>query len=238
MSVMRKVVTLLRGSAREVGESVVNANAMCIYEQEIVDSRRSVSEARTSLMAVMAKEIQSVREIERLKVEMDRFETLALDALGKSQEALAEEVAAKVADLEQDLDERTKEHAAYTAQVQKLKDLIKSAEARLREHEREVVMAKTTESVYRATRSISDSIGNSGSKLVTARESLERIKRRHEELADRMQAADLLEKELGGKALESRLVAAGIGVEGSRTKEVLARIRALQTRESGDNKVE
>lgn len=238
MSVIRKVVTLLRGSAREIGESVVDANATRIYEQEIVDARRSVSEARTNLTAVMAKEMQSAREIERLKVEMDRFESLALEALGKSQEALAEEVATKVVDLEQDLDEQTKEHAAYTAQVQKLKDLIKSAEARLREHEREVVMAKTTESVYRATRSISDSIGNAGSKLVTARESLERIKHRHEELADRMQAADLLEKELGGKALENRLAAADIGVESNRTKKVMERIRARQTRESGDNKAE
>lgn len=238
MSVIRKVVTLLRGSAREIGESVVDANATRIYEQEIIDARRSVSEARTNLTAVMAKEMQSAREIERLKGEMDRFEKLALEALDKSQETLAEEVAAKVGDIEQDLDELTKEHAAYAVQVQKLKDLIKSAEARLREHEREVVMAKTTESVYRATRSISDSIGNTGSKLVSARESLERIKQRHEELADRMQAADLLEKELGDKALENRLTAAGIGVEGNRTKKVMARIRARQTRESGDNKVE
>ena len=238
MSVIRKVVTMLRGSAREIGESVIDANATRIYEQEIVDARRGVGEARANLIAVMAKEMQSVREIERIKVEMDRFERLALEALGKSQEALAEEVAAKVVDLEQDLDDKTREHTAYAAQVQKLKDLIKSAEARFREHEREVVMAKTTESVYRATRSISDSIGNSGSKLVTARESLERIKQRHEDFADRMQAADQLEKELRDNALEDRLAAADIGVDGNRTKEVMARIRARQTREFGDSRVE
>lgn len=244
MSVIRKVVTLLRGSAREIGESVVDANATRIYEQEIIDAKRSVGEARTDLTAVMAKEMQSAREIERLKGEMSRFEKLALEALDKSQEALAEEVAAKVGSIEQELDEQTKVHAAYAVQVLKLKDLIKSAEARLREHEREVVMARTTESVYRATRSISDSIGNSGSKLVTARESLERIKQRHEELADRMQAADLLEKELGTTALETRLAAAGIGVDGDRTKKAMERIRsahtarANQSRDSGENKIE
>jgi phage shock protein A len=241
MSVIRKVVTLLRGSAREIGESVVDANATRIYEQEIIDAKRSVGEARTNLTAVMAKEMQSAREIERLKGEMDRFEKLALEALDKSQEALAEEVAAKVASIEQDLDEQTKVHAAYALQVLKLKDLIKAAEARLREREREVVMARTTESVYRATRSISDSIGNSGSKLVTARESLERIKQRHEELADRMLAADLLEKELGDTALESKLAAAGIGIEADRAKKVMARIRAAkasQSQDSGGNEVE
>lgn len=235
MSVLRKVVTLLRSSAREIGESVVDANATRIYEQEILDAKHSIDEARGNLTAVMAKEMQSAREIERLKREMDRFEGLAVEALQKSQEALAEEVAAKVGAIEQDLDEQTKAHAAYAVQVAKLKDLIKSAEARIREHEREIAMAKTTESVYRATRSISESIGSSGSKLVNARESLERIKQRHEELADRMQAAEELDKELGHKALETKLQAAGIGGDGDRARKAMERIRARQALTVGGN---
>lgn len=234
MSVIRKVVTLLRSSAREIGDSVVDANATRIYEQEILDAKHSIDEARSNLTAVMAKEMQSAREIERLKKEMDRYERLAVEALQKSQEALAEEVAAKVGALEQDLDEQTKAHAAYAVQVVKLKDLIKSAEGRIREHEREIVIAKTTESVYRATRSISDSIGNSGSKLVNARESLERIKQRHEDLSDRMQAAEQLDKELGHKALESKLAAAGIGGDGDRARKAMERIRARQAQTAGE----
>lgn len=238
MSVIRKVVTLLRGSAREIAESVVDANATRIYEQEVLDAKHSIDEARINLTAVMAKEMQSAREIERLKREMDRFENLALEALQKSQEALAEEVAAKVGAIEQDLDEQTRAHAAYAVQVTRLKDLIKSAEARIREHEREIAMARTTESVYRATRSISDSIGSSGSKLVNARESLERIKQRHEDQADRMLAAEQLDKEFGDKALESKLAAAGIGGDGDRTRKAMARIRARQAEAAGEKTVE
>ena len=33
MSVIKKLVTLLRGSARELGQSMVDANATRIYEQ-------------------------------------------------------------------------------------------------------------------------------------------------------------------------------------------------------------
>jgi len=238
MSVIRKVVTLLRGSAREIGESVVNANATRIYEQEIIDAKQSIVEARDNLTAVMAKEMQSAREIERLKKEMDRFEGLAVEALQKSQEGLAEEVAAKVGSIEQDLDEQTKAHAAYAVQVLKLKDLIKSAETRVREHEREIAMAKTTESVYRATRSISNNIGNTGSKLVNARESLERIKQRHEELADRMAAANQLDEEFGHKALETKLAAAGIGGNDDRTQKAMARIRARKDLAIEDQKTE
>lgn len=233
MSVIKKVMTLLRSSAREIGESVVDANATRIYEQEIIDAKHSIEEARGNLAAIMAKEMQSAREIERLKAEMERYEGLAVDALNKSQETLAEEVAAKVGALEHELDEQTKAHAAYAVQVAKLKDLIKAAETRIREHEREIAMARTTESVYRATQSISDSIGSGGSKLVSARESLERIKQRHEDLADRMQAAEQLDKEFGHKALDAKLAAAGIGDDGDRARKAMERIRARQAQAAG-----
>lgn len=228
MSVIKKMMTLLRGSARELGESVIDANATRIYEQEILDARHSIDQAKGELTGVMAKEMQTARQIEKLRAEVQRYEGLAVEALNKSQEGLAEEVAAKVGALEAELDEQTQAHAAYAVQVARLKGLIKTAEARIRDHERELGMARTTESVYRATRSISENIGSSGSKLVNARESLERIKQRHEELADRMTAAERLDDELGHGALEKKLAAAGIGDESDRTRKAMERIRARQ----------
>lgn len=228
MSVLRKLVTLMRSSVREIGESVVDANAIRVYEQEIVDARHNVAQARGDLTMVMAKEMQSAREIERLRGEAARFETLALEALNKNEAALAEEVAGRVADIEAELDEQTKAHATYAIQVAKLKELIKGADAKIREYDRQLAMAKTTESVYRATRSIADSVDGTGSKLLSAKESLERIRQRHEDLADRMLAAEQLDREIGSKALEARLAAAGIGAEADRKAQIMARIRARQ----------
>lgn len=230
MSVIKKVVTLLRGSARELAENVVDANATRIYEQEIIDAKQSIFEARSSLADVMAKEMQSARAVSRLEGEVGHYEGLALEALNKTQESLAEEVAGKVAVLELELDEQRKAQASYASQVSKLKELIKSSEAKIREHEREIAIAKTTESVYKATQSISDNIGNSGSRLASARESLERIKQRHEHLADRMQAAEQLDHELGEKALATKLAAAGIGQDADRQRKVMERIRARQAK--------
>jgi phage shock protein A len=228
MSVIKKMVTLLRSSVREIGEGVVDANATQIYEQEILDSRRNIEQARVDLTAVMAQEMQSAREIERLTREMERYEGLAIEALDKSEEGLAEEVATKVAALEAQLEEQAKAHAGYAVQVARLKDLIKVAEARIRDHERELAIARTTESVYRATQSISENLNSGGSKLANARESLERIKRRHENMADRMVAAEQLDKELGDLALERKLADAGIGPDADRRRLVMARIRARQ----------
>jgi len=228
MSVIKKVVTLLRGSAREIAENVVDANATRIYEQEIIDAKQSILEARSSLADVMAKEMQGARAVSRLEGEIAHYEGLALEALNKGQEALAEEVAGKVANLEQDLDEQRKAHVSYVAQVNSLKELIKAAEAKIREHEREIAIARTIESVYKATQSISDNIGNSGSRLASARESLERIKQRHEHLADRMQASEQLDRELGEKALATKLAEAGIGQDADRQRKVMERIRSRQ----------
>lgn len=228
MSVLSKLVTLMRGSVRELGDSVIDANGTRIYEQEIVDARNSIAEAKQNLTLVMAKEMQAGREIERLKGEIVRYEGLAMDALGKEKEDLATEVAQRVADLEIELEAMRASHSDYALKVSKLKELIKNGEMRIREHERELAMAKTTESVYRATQSISESIGAGGSKLVTAKESLDRIKQRHQDLSDRMMAAEQLDSETGTKALETKLAAAGIGENADRTRKVLERIRARQ----------
>jgi phage shock protein A len=228
MSVIKKIMTLVRGSARELGESVVDANATRIYEQEVVEAKASIASAKTELSGVMAKEMQTARAIEKLRGETARLEGLAVEALDKAQESLAEEVADKIGALEQELQEQSKAHANYVLQVSRLKDLIKSAEARVREHEREVGVVKTTESVYRATQTISQSLGQGGSKLVSARESLERIKQRHEDMADRMVAAEQLDNELGHQALEKKLTDAGIGEESRRKSDIMARIRAKQ----------
>jgi hypothetical protein len=89
-------------------------------------------------------------------------------------------------------------------------------------------MAKTTESVYRATATIAQNVGAGGSKLMTAKESLDRIKQRHQDLADRMMAAEQLDSETGTKALENKLAAAGIGENAERQSRVMERIRARQ----------
>lgn len=227
MSVIKKLVTLLRGSARELGQSMVDANATRIYEQEITDAKASIGQAKTELTGVMAQQMQTAREIERIKADVLRHENMALQALDKQKDDLALEVAARVAALEAELQVQTEAHAAYALQVSRLKDLIRSAEARVREHEREIGIAKTTESVYRATQSISESMGASGSKLTSARESLERIRKRHEELADRMAAAEELDAEFGHRALERKLAEAGIGEDPKvKAQDVMARLRA------------
>ena len=60
-------------------------------------------------------------------------------------------------------------------------------------------------------------------------DALERIKKRHEDLADRMAAAEQLDQEFGHRALERKLADAGIGDSDKvRAAQVMERIRARQ----------
>lgn len=226
MNVFNKILTALRGSVREIGESVVDANATRIYEQETVDAQHHLNQAKQDLTSVMAKELQAGREIARLQIEIERYENHAAAALDKAQPQLADEVAERIVALESELATQTHARDAFVANVARLKELIRKTEAKLREHERELAMAKTAESVFRATQSISQSMAGGGSKLIGAKESLDRIKQRHTDLADRMQAAEQLDAELGDKALEAKLAAAGIGSDAERKQAILGRIAA------------
>ncbi|PWF46084.1 PspA/IM30 family protein [Massilia glaciei] len=226
MAVFSKILTMLRGDVRSIGQSIIDNNATGIYEQELVEAKAHVATAKQDLTAVMAKQMQAEREIGRLRGEMRRFEDMALMALQKKEDALAEEVAGKVADIELALGEQGAARDEFAAHIARLKDMIRNAEATLREHERQLAMAKTTESVYKATATISQSMGANGSKLMSAKESLERIKQRHQDMADRMQAAEVLDGEFGNKTLENKLKAAGIGAEADRKAQVMARLQA------------
>ena len=209
MSVFSKILTALRGSAREISETIVDSNATRIYEQEIHESKAALTKAKQDITMVMAQEKAAQREVERLNKEIFRFEEHAMAALDKSQEVLALDVASKIAELESERSLQIKAATDFSAHITNLKDLIVQAGHRIREHERELAVAKTTESVYAATESISQSMGRGVSKLGSARESLDRIKQRHVEMADRMKAA-----------------AAGIGEQANLPHKILARLQA------------
>lgn len=232
MNILKKIISAVRGSARELGESIVDANGTRIYGQEVDDAKRHLEQAKRDLTLVMAKEMQAGREIERLQREIEKYESNGVAALNKGDESLAVAVSEKIAELEMELETQRNAKRDYADHVARLKELIKQADKTIRDHERELSMVKTTESVQKATQSISQSIGGGGSKLLSAKESLERIKKRQTDTADRMKAGELLEAEFGDQQLHKRLDAAGIGENANRTGNVLARLKAQQAAES------
>jgi len=226
MSLMKKIFTAIRGGAREAGEAIVDANSIRILEQEIKDAEHHVAKARQDLTAVMAKEMQANREIEGLQKQISEYEGYAINALNKSDESLATEIAEKIAGLEAELTAQQEIKTSFSANAERLKELLKKTERQLAEYKRQLVMVKTTDSVQKATSAISDNFTNSNSKMMSATESLERIRAKQKEFDDKLKAAEALDAEDSDASLEAKMKQAGIGPQTTSASSVLERIRA------------
>ncbi|PIW61996.1 PspA/IM30 family protein [Shewanella sp. CG12_big_fil_rev_8_21_14_0_65_47_15] len=229
MGILNKILTAFRGGATEVGQSIVDANSTRIFEQEIRDAEKHLTNAKRELTDVMAKEMQASREIDRLKRSIAEHEGYATQALDKGNEALAIEVAEKIAQLDQELAEQQSANDSFSAHAARLKDLVKKTERQLSDYQRQLSMVKTTESVQKATATITDSFASSNSKLLNAKDSLERIKARQQQFDDRLKAAETLADENSDKSLQAKLAEAGIGEQKSNANAVLDRIKARKS---------
>ena len=229
MSVFKKIITAMRGGAREAGEAIVDANGVRIFEQEIKDAENHMSKAKHELTNVLAKQMQAGRELERLKTSISEHEGYAGQALDKGDEALALEVAEKIAKMDADLSDQQSAYDSYAAHADRLKELVRKSERIIKDHQRQLAMVKTTESVQKATAAITDNFAASNSKISNAKESLDRIKAKQADFDDRLKASEQLDDELTDKSLDLKLKQAGIGEQSASGQSVLDRIKAKQS---------
>ncbi|MCP4323163.1 MAG: PspA/IM30 family protein [Psychromonas sp.] len=225
MSIFKKIITAVRGGAREAGEAVVDANATRIFEQEIRDSEKHITIAKRDLTEVIAKQMQAARELAQLQTSIKEHEGYALQALEQGNEALAIEIAEKIGDLETNAADQQQANESYLKSADRLKELIKKSERQLTDYKRQLSMVKTTDSVQKATSAIADNFSASNSKLLSAKDSLERIKQKQANFDDKLKAAEQLESESGDSSLKAKLQEAGIGAQQSSAQSILDRLK-------------
>ena len=228
MSILKKLFTAVRGGAREVGESIVDANGIRIFEQEIADAQNALQKAKKSLTEVMAKEMQTKRKISALNDSIGEHENYAAQALEKGNEALALEIAEKIGDFETEKAEHDQVLAGFSNHIVALKQQVKEAEKSIKENQRQLTMVKTTESVQQATMAVNSTLNTNESSMTNARQSLERIKQRQQDRQDQLGAAKQLEAATNGDDLKAKLAEAGIGEQKQKSNDILERIKAKQ----------
>lgn len=226
MSILSKIFTALKGGAREVGESIVDANGLRIFEQEIAEAQTALTNAKKNLTEVMAKEMQTKRKVTALNESIAEHEGFAGQALEKGDETLAMQIAEKIAEFENEKLELDEVLNTYTHSVAQLKAQVKEAEKTIKENQRQLSMVKTTESVQKATMAVNSTLASNDSSMSSAKASLERIKQRQADRQDQLSAAKTLENEETGGDLKAKMAAAGIGDTKSNSSDILARIKA------------
>ena len=226
MAILAKVFTAMRGAASEAGEAVVDHQALRILDQEMRDADKELTEAKSQLTDVMAQKRGVEREVEKLRGQISEHEDYAMKALDKGDEALAGDVAERIAEFEEELNLQQQAASQYDAGVNQLKRSIKATERNIAAMRRQVSMIKATERVQKASAVANARFSGSNTAISSATESLERIKKRQQHRADRMEAASQLAADTEGADLDKRLRDVGIVSAGKSGSDVLERIRA------------
>ncbi|MBV4503771.1 PspA/IM30 family protein [Pseudomonas sp. BW13M1] len=226
MSLLKKIVTALRGGASEVGEAIVDSQALRILDQEIRDADNNLIDARNQLVKIMAKHKTAQQRISEFDKTIGDWEQKAIAALDKGEEGLAHECAARIADLTNQRDSEQALADQFGASVATLTATVSKTEAQIKGLKQQVDLVKARESVQRAQVSAASATGGANGSLETAVGSLDRIKKRQSERAAELEAAAELAGKADGSDLEARLKAAGIGASNSGADDVLARLKA------------
>ena len=226
MAIWNKLVTALRGAAHEAGEAVTDSQALRILDQEIRDADNDLNKSKEALAEIMAKQKLAAGRLQQTRAKVAEYEGYAVKALDTSDEALALEVAGKVAVLEPQQGEEQAQLDAYTQSVEQLRAAIQTAQANIKRLKQQADTVKATESVQRAQATVAGRYTGSQSRVQTALDSLERIKQKQAERGARLQSAAEIAQSSSEDALDAKLRAAGIVASQASAQSVLERLKA------------
>ncbi|GAB3395298.1 PspA/IM30 family protein [Azotobacter armeniacus] len=224
-SIWSKLLTAIRGGANEVGEAVVDHQALRILDQEIRDADSALASARQELAAIMAKHSLATRRVAEYDGKIKDLEAKAMAALKANREDLATEVAQMIANLANERETEHRQASEFGAYVEKMRKDVAKAEARIRSLRQQVDMARARESVQKAQVSASIASGGANGKLETAVGTLNRLKAKQDQRAAELEAQEQLAEASTGNDLERRLKEAGIVPDAGSANAVLERLR-------------
>ncbi|WP_392551351.1 PspA/IM30 family protein [Orbus wheelerorum] len=228
MAIFNKLVTALRGGINDAGEAIVDTQALRILDQEIRDADNELKQAKESLANILAQQKLAEKAVTKTKASITEYENYAIKALDSNNESLALEVAEKIAELENELSTQQEQLSGFVDSVKSLRQSIAQVEVNIKNLKQQVDIVKATESVQKAQIAVAQRYGNSGAKLHTALDSLERIKKRQEKTAATIDAKNELAQESGINSLDNKLRAAGIKSTALNANTILTRLKNQQ----------
>jgi len=236
MGILSKILTAVRGGATEVGEAIVDSQAMRILDQEIRDAGEELRKAKDELTSLMAKRKLADQDVAGLGGKIGEYEgylgqVLAKEgadgALDAQNAALRDDLANKIAELENELTQKRDIATQFLERENRIKNAIRVAEGNLDKLKQRASMVKATEAVHKAQSTIAASHSGANARMTTAMDSLARLEQRQKEQAARFDAADELALSSDSSAdLDARLRASGLIGGGASSSDVLARLRA------------
>lgn len=224
MNVIRKIATAFRGSVRESAEVVIDANAIRIFEQEIIDAEQGIAKSKQQLTLVIAERVQLERTNTALEEQIQSREQQAAKALDVGDELLATELAEDIIDKEQVVNEQYIAIKNLTSRERNLTRKIQQSAQQVKTFRRELGIAKATASAQKASRLAGSHSNSVDTHIIDLNTSLQRIKLQQQRVDDTTEAAVAIENEIGDGALDKKVENAGLGTRKADIQSVLQRV--------------
>jgi|GEM_PF-3638855 len=215
MSLFKKFLANARTGIRDNCDMRVDADSIRQLEDELGAIGEQLKQARKELAATQEREAAERAKVADAEVEITALERETTYALDRGDETLAQGIAERIADIEEVVAEAIKQRSTVLQQAENLRERIKRDERELTEFNRQMLMLRTTDCVQKITSAINDMLAADSAKVFSATESLERIRKKQHEAAERLKAAGAKEEEFQANRLRAESVNA-----------VLERIRA------------
>jgi phage shock protein A len=225
---LAKLSALFRGTAREAGQAVVDANALKILDQEIRDADTAQGKARDDLAGLVARRRMAENELKSFGDQIVKYESSVRAAMAQGKTDLAREVAGRIAELETEIGTRGPLIEGMKEAEARLRTAIATTDQKIETLRREIDIVKVNDSVQKAQTSVALQSQGAHSRIGSAADSLQRIKQRQAIQEERLRVGQELEDKRSGADLDAKLREAGILPGHASADDVLARLTAQE----------
>jgi len=209
MSIFKRLITVVKGHANQVGEDIADANALTELDQLLRECDQSLEKAKSSLTGMAAKRHMQDQKITGLKADIEKYTDGARKAKAAENMDLARQAVDKVLALQTDQQAAESLREQYASAENNIRSNIKALTVKKERMRAEVDTVKATEQMQKSQEMLASSHANVNSSFSDASKSLDRLKARQAEKAARMKAANELDDDLSGSSLDKDLAAIG-----------------------------
>jgi phage shock protein A len=214
MNIFRDILTAIKGGASEVGEAIVDSQALRILEQEIRDAENGIAKAKEQLRNLKSREIRLGRNLAALKSDETGYTEKAKACKEKGDLDLARECAEKVLELRGNIAEEQAEYDSLATSVAKIYKVIESRQKTIDKNKNELEKAKTINELNKVKSAVASAMPTNDSSAKRVNRALERVKSQQVEFDDNQDADQWLSDLEAGSDLDAKLANVGIGGKG------------------------
>lgn len=206
---LKQFVALVRGRVHDGGQAALAPHGITILRQQIRDCAAAVATARRAVAVAITQHGQEIEQYRRLVTRIEELEGRTTAALQQGKAELAHEAAETIARLEDERDVSERAQRAFHTEIERLKRVVGTAEARLRELQRGERIVAATDATQKLRVDGRASLGLAV--LKDAEATLFRLRQRQNEIDATSTAIDEMELSNDPGIVIERLAEAGCG---------------------------